>query len=476
MIRRRKIIDPSRATTSDLSVPCPEGLVYDPYQIAAIEYAIKRHDTLIGDEPGLGKTIEAIGIANFLGCERILVICPSYLKPNWQVEFLKWQIVPQDVTYIKSGNATEFASVTIINYELLEKHGQHIRDINWDLLIVDESHRLKNGRTDRTRQVFGGVKRDSEKKIIARYSPINATRRVFLTGTPVLNGKPKELWPLVRAVDPEGLGSDWLSFAKRYCGLINITQFNASKGKEEHVGWKWDGATNLEELQERMRSKFMVRRLKADVLTQLKAKRRVIVPLEADRKVRKLLEKELQEFQAYAAGRGEEAYLEMPAFSEFAHRMQEIGLLMVKPTIEMVQNELESVDKLVVMCYHNEVARRIAAAFPNSILINGDVDPVDRFGLSEQFQQNPSIRVLVGTIGSAGEGLTLTAASLMLFPERDWTPGKVTQAEDRIHRRGQSVQVLYKHLVLASTLSEHQVRVLIDKQDANDRILDTKDV
>lgn len=377
--------------------------------------------------------------------------------------------------YVKSGKPTEFAQVTIINYELLEKHGEHIRQIDWDLLIVDESHRLKSGTTDRTRQVFGGVRRDADKRIVARYSPIPAKRRIFLTGTPVLNGKPKELWPLLQAIDPAGLGNDWFAFAKRYCDLIDITRFNPGTGREEHVGWKWDGATNLEELQQRMRSKFMIRRLKSEVMRQLPPKRRMILPLETKRAARALIKKEWQAFEEYAAGR-DIADCEMPAFGDFAKRMQEIGLLMVEPAIEVIRSEFESVQKLVVFCYHNEVTRRIAAAFPGCILINEDVDAADRFGLTEQFQQNPSIRLLIGTIGSAGEGLTMTAASVMLFPERSWTPASVTQAEDRIHRRGQNEQVIYKHLVLAGSLSEHQVRILIDKQNANDRILDRKGV
>ena len=474
MIRFPKNLDPSRATHSSLVVPCPSGLQYDPYQIAGIEYAAQRRDTLIGDEPGLGKTIQAIGLANFLKCQRILVICPSFLKPNWLKEFEKWKILPLEIDFVKDGKPVEFGHVVIINYELLEKHGEHIREIEWDLLIADEVHRLKNKRADRTRQVLGGIKRDSQKRIIARNSAIEAKHRIFLTGTPVLNGKPKELWPLLQSVDPTGLGSNWFEFAKRYCQLFEIKRFNPAKGKEEHVGWKWDGADNLEELQERMRLRFMVRRLKSEVMTQLPAKRRVVMPLEVgDRKLRKLLQTELQEFEEYAKGKAEDVYLEMPPFGDFAKRMQEIGLLMVPMTIEVIENELESLPKLVVMCWHNEVARQIAEPFgDNCLLINEDVDPVDRFPLVEQFQTDTKIKLLVGTIGSASEGLTMTASRVMIFPERAWTPGQVTQAEDRIHRRGQNEQCLFKHLVLEGSLSERQVRILLTKQNNNDRILD----
>ena len=474
MIRFPKNLDPSRATYSSLEIPCPEGLAYDPYQVAGVEYASLRRDTGIFDDPGLGKTIQAIGLANFLKCQTILVICPSFLKPNWVKEFNKWKILPLEVDFVRDGKPAEFGHVVIINYELLEKHGEHIREINWDLIIVDEVHRLKNKRADRTRQVLGGIKRDGQKRIIARIQAIEAKRRVFLTGTPVLNGKPKELWPLLQSVDPTGLGSDWFAYAKRYCELFEIKRFNPSKGREEHVGWKWDGAANLEELQERMREKFMIRRLKSEVMSQLPPKRRVIIPLEVGRTLRKILDQELQEFEKYAAGRNIED-LEIPQFGDFAKKMQEIGLAMVPLTIELIENELESLDKLVVMCYHNEVAEQIAAAFPDEcVVVNGFVDPIDRFPLVEQFQTDAKIRLLVGTIGSASEGLTMTAARVMIFPERAWTPGQVTQAEDRIHRRGQNEQCLYKHLVLEGSLAERQVKILLDKQEKNDRMLDRK--
>jgi SWI/SNF-related matrix-associated actin-dependent regulator 1 of chromatin subfamily A len=341
------------------------------------------------------------------------------------------------------------------------------------LLIVDEAHRLKSGRADRTKQVFGGIKRDANNHIVERIKPIRANRRVFLTGTPVLNGKPKELWPLLRSIDPDGLGRDWFAFAKRYCDLLELTRFDPSKGKEVHVGWKWDGATNLEEMQEAMRKKFMIRRLKSDVLKQLPEKRRMVIPLVANRAQKKLIKEELQAFEQWANGRDIDD-LEMPEFGDFATAMKELGLSMVEPAIEVIENELESINKLVVFCYHNDVSKKMHEAFPDSLLINGFVAPNDRFEISKQFQNDPNKRLLIGTIGSAGEGLTLTAASTALFVERSWQTGAMTQAEDRIHRRGQQLECLYKHLVLKDSLSERQVKALLVKQDKNDRILDGK--
>ena len=162
----------------------------------------------------------------------------------------------------------------------------------------------------------------------------------------------------------------------------------------------------------------------------------------------------------------------MPSFGDFSTRMKQLGLTMVQPCIEIVESDIEEFGKVVVMCYHKEVAKQIASHFPNSVLIDGDVAPTARQELVDRFQNDPGVNPLVGTVGACSEGLEMTAAKLMVFPERDWVPGKVTQAEDRIHRRGQTESVLYKHLVREGSLAERQVKILVDKQEKNDRMLD----
>jgi SWI/SNF-related matrix-associated actin-dependent regulator 1 of chromatin subfamily A len=377
--------------------------------------------------------------------------------------------------YVKDGKDRETFhanEVVIINYELLDKFYEDIRAVRWQIKIVDEVHKLKNKRANRTLQIFGGIERDKNKKIVARYSPILASKSIYLTGTPSLNGKPKELWSLIQHIDPNGLGADWFAYAKRYCQLEELQRYDATKGKLVHSGWKWDGAENLEELQQRMRSSFMVRRLKADVMKDLPAKRRMILPIESGKKLQKELQKQLEDFEKFAKDRGEDAYLELPSFGDFSSQMKQLGMTMVQPTVEIVEDDMEEFGKVVVMCYHKDVAKEIAAHFPQSVLIDGDVAPTARQELVDRFQNDPRVNPLVGTLGSCSEGLDMTAAKLMDFPERDWVPGKVTQGEDRIHRRGQKESVLYKHLVREGSLAERQVKILVDKQEKSDKMLD----
>lgn len=472
LVQKKRTFDPSRAIDSSLEVPCPAGQAYDPWQKAAVEYAMYRRDTLIADEPGIGKTIEAIGVANINpAISRILVICPAFLKPHWKKSFLEWTTNPLAIDYVKDGKGAEFPDVTIINYELLEKYYDQLRAVDWDYRIVDEVHKLKNKRSDRTMQVWGGIKRNAEKEIVARYSAIPAKKTVYLTGTPSLNGKPKELWPLIQQVDPQGLGSDWFAYATRYCQLVELKRYDMAKGKQVHSGWKWDGADNLDELQDRMRKSFMIRRSKFQVMKDLKPKLRFAVPIEASGKVKKLVESEMKLFNEYAKDKGEDAYLEMPEFSEFSTKMFELGMAMVKPAIEVAEADAEEHDKIVITCYHNEVAREIAGYFGKKcVLINGDVPSTKRQALVDRFQDDPTIQYAVITWACA-EGFTMTKARLMLLVERRWEPGMVTQIEDRIHRRGQKEQAMFKHLVMEGSLAEHQVKILIDKQEKNAKML-----
>lgn len=470
--RASTVLD-SFATESTLDIPHPPGIDYLPFQRAGISYAAQHLLTLIGDEPGTGKTIQAIGLSNYLReISRVLIISPAFLKLNWRDEWKIWDVKNLSVG-IASGTKSTLPEkdVVIINYDILKAYRNELRRFKWDLLIADEAHRLKNKRTERSREVLGGIKRDHNKKIIDRVSAIPATRKLFLTGTPSLNGKPKELWPLLQALDPSALGSDWYAYAQRYCGLQEITQYDFNTGKRERIGWWWDGATNLGELQNRMRATFLVRRLKADVLKDLPEKIRVVLPVEVGGMKKKLFQ-QLKSFEEFARETADK-FENMPSFEGFSEMLHETGLVLVKPGIEVIKDELEEQDKIVVMTYHKDVAEKIFERFQGiSVLITGDVLPEKRGVMVKSFQTESRLRLCIGTMGAMSEGLTMTAASVMIFIERDWVPGNISQAEDRIHRIGQGNQVVYKHLVLADSLGERQIRSYVSKQSNSNKMLD----
>lgn len=470
--QRSVALEASRAVSADIEIPMPAGLAYLPFQRAGIAYAMSRESVLIGDEMGLGKTVQAIGTVNAdETVKSVLVICPASLKINWSRELKRWLVRPFTIG-IANGVLPRTDAV-IINYDVLKKHLMAIRARQWDALIVDECHYVKNPKAQRTQHVLGH--RDKVPAIAAR-------RRVFLTGTPILN-RPIELWPLVQSLDPDGLGRSWMAYVTRYC-----------KGHRGPHGWDVSGASNLNELQDRLRAACMVRRLKSEVLTELPPKRRAVVVLPADG----ALDAITAESQGYAAaqeritdarvacelakaGESDESYEQAVerlteatrvAFTEISRLRHAVALSKVDRAVEYVLDLIEA-EKVVVFAHHHDVIAALAGKFGDAcVTLTGEHSQEHRQNAVDRFQRDPACRVFIGSIYAAGVGLTLTAAAHVVFCELDWVPGNMSQAEDRCHRIGQANHVLVEHLVLDGSLDVAMAQTLVDKQNTIDAALD----
>src|SRR5690606_16135176 len=161
------------------------------------------------------------------------------------------------------------------------------------------------------------------------------------------------------------------------------------------------------------------------------------------------------------------------AFEELSALRHEMGIAKVPAVIEHIKETLENTDKIVVFAHHHDVVNAIAQAFGDiAVKLTGVESSDERQAAVDRFQNDPNCRLFIGTIGAAGVGLTLTAASTMIFAELDWVPGRVTQAEDRIHRIGQLDSVLIQHLVVDGSLDAKMAWVLVEKQEIIDKALD----
>ena len=266
LLEHQSSIEASKSSFTNLDIPSPKGLEYLPFQKAGISYGLGKDAVLIGDEMGLGKTIQALGIINADdSINTVILIVPASLRINWKRESEKWLIRKFNIYVVeKDKEIPENANFIIVNYDMLKgKVLNSLKPRNFDIMVVDECHKLKNPKAKRTKTVLGYWDKSQRENVPGLVN--TARKKLFLTGTPFLN-RPIEIQPIVGALDKQF--SNFMAFAKRYCAAT-----------QSRYGWDFSGASNLEELQEKLRSSIMVRRLKKDVLKELPSKRRQIVIL-----------------------------------------------------------------------------------------------------------------------------------------------------------------------------------------------------
>jgi SWI/SNF-related matrix-associated actin-dependent regulator 1 of chromatin subfamily A len=443
------------------------------YQKAGIAALIARRNALLADEMGLGKTVQAAGLINYLQPSNVLIVCPAGLKINWQRELEKWLVAQRNILIVDGRGPLVLGDggIIICSYEMLSKHREIIQG-RWDLFVMDECHYLKNSKAQRTRAAFA----------------VKASRKLAMTGTPILN-RPVEIQPILAYLDAP-FAKNWRDFVLRYCGAY-FTKY----------GWVTDGATNVQELGDRMRGSVMIRRQKQDVLTELPPKRRQIVEISSDSgdlkaqidRERSFVQKTAKEL---AVIRGQVAAAKAKAdadkyrdavkklriarkaqFEEMAMLRHETALMKVPFAADMIVDALKSVDKLVVFAHHHDVILRIQKELSRNgvscVTATGETPVAERQNAIDRFQ-NDAVHVFLGSIQACGTGITLTAASHVIFVEFDWTPSRMTQAEDRCHRIGQRDIVFVQHLVVDGSIDAQLAKVLVRKQDIIDAILDTK--
>jgi SWI/SNF-related matrix-associated actin-dependent regulator 1 of chromatin subfamily A len=467
--RERQVsnLEASRAVNADVELPRPDGLEYLGYQKAGIVFVQdvwkSGRGGLIGDEMGLGKTIQAIGLINAEpAIRKVLIVCPNTLKANWRRELKKWLTRPMTIGIQDAGcgYVGDRYDITIINYDVVHKFPK-LQETDWDLRVIDEGHYCKNPKARRTKFTLS----------------TKSKRKVTLTGTPILN-RPVELWPLINDLDP-ARWKKFFPFAKRYCSATH-----------NGFGYDFSGSSNEAELQNILRSTVMVRRLKADVLTELPAKRRQVIELPADGH-EDLIHDEAEAYEGHRANvEALMARVQMAkasenradyeaavdalregqgaAFEEMAKLAHQTALAKVPQVVAYVQDALEN-GKVIIFAHHLDVIAQLREQFPKAAVVIGATK--DRMAEVDRFQNDPACNVFIGN-DAAAEGLTLTASSHVVFAEGDWVPGKLAQKEDRAHRIGQKDCVLVSHLVLEGSLDAVKIRAVVDKQDVIDKCLD----
>jgi SWI/SNF-related matrix-associated actin-dependent regulator of chromatin subfamily A-like protein 1 len=424
----------SQATSADIDVPTPPGMVLKPFQRAGVAWMLARPRSLLADEPGLGKTIQAIGLINALGAKRVLVVCPASLKANWRAELEAWLSPMLPITVIGAGDPVPDTGVVVVNYDLLDRPEMaSALTQRWDVAILDEAHALKNPAAQRTKALFGdGIGKP----------PLDAGHVVALTGTPITN-RPVELWPLLRFADQDRW-TDFEAFARRYCAA-----FIDDAGELDT-----SGASNTRELQTILRSTVMMRRSKAVVLGDLPPKIYATVSIDA-----------AADLVAIERDQAERSKGKRRHDGQLAKARHAVALAKVPHVVEFVRG---LAGKALVFGHHGDVVSALAEALGADTLTG--TTPATKVECAKaRFQNNPDCRILVCSIRAAAVGHTLTAADHVVLAEFDWSPGQMSQAEDRAHRLGRIGPVAVHHVVLRGSLDEAMSRLLIRKAEILDR-------
>lgn len=443
---RKKIYELSKAIDSAYEPrQVADGLSYLPFQKAGIEFGvINEGNILLGDEPGVGKTVQAIGIANELRANKILIVCPAKLINVWVTHIKRWFIghASVDVFHPKKKNDSR---ILISSYYWLS-NVDHTRALKkcgpFDVLIIDECHLLKEVSTKRTKHTYAANGLISVcKKVIA------------LSGTALVN-RPMELYATIKALKPEVLGHmNKFGFGVKYCA-----------GWQTPWGtWDFNGASNLKELGLKLRaSGFMIRRRKADVLKELPEKFINIVYVDETDGV-----KAITKLESYdAVGKLQAGEVD---FTEISSARKELGLSKVQFVFEYIQAQLETGhEKIIVFAHHKDVVRTLTSLLDEEnisvCVVTGQTSNEDIEKVVAHFQGVKGRCVFIGSIQASGVGLTLTAASYVIFAEFSWVPGENSQAMDRAHRIGQRNSVVVDFIVHKNSLDERVLKFVLEKE------------
>ncbi|TPV99728.1 MAG: hypothetical protein USCAAHI_00812 [Beijerinckiaceae bacterium] len=413
-----------------------------PHQLEAQAFCWENRRVILADDMGVGKTLPSIRAAE----GRTIVLCPATVKANWRREILCER--PDARILTLSGRVPSSiepdADFVIINYDIAGAWSQSILDWEPETVIAAEAHMCRNRRTARFQATLQIV--------------WACNRRYLLTGTPIVN-RPLDLVALINMLGKlKSCFGSWRAFVERYCeGYIGA------------YGWDTSGASNLDELHEKLYAeKIMLRRMKHEVLS-LPQKARTVSRITIDPADLTGYAKCEQALAAEIAANP--SLLKDTSFQCLAGVRHAAGLCKIKPAIARIEEILTTNGKLAVFAHHRTVRETIAAAFPLiSVVLNAETK--DRDAQVALFQTSPEHRLFITSPRIGGLGITLTVASAVLVIEFDFTSAVMVQAEDRVHRLGQSRHVTVEYLYANATVDGFMLALINRKQRIFDQACD----
>lgn len=455
--RARLSKESSLAPDDGFACNVPTGLKLYPFQLLGVKYLIESDGRcLLADEMGLGKTVMVCTfLYNMPTRFPVLINVPNSSKLNWFKEVMKWIDLSRDDVCMISGknmNGTDFIppgkKVYIINHDIIEARKTELIEMDFKQFIIDESHKFKNYKAKRTVAMND----------IVKWKPL-----VEMTGTPILN-RPIELWTtIVRLGKTKDFGGNVKNYGLKYCA-----------GHHNGYAMDYSGASNLDELQVKLREHIMLRRVKKDVLPELPKKNRMVVPLQIKNHVE--YQRASKHFDAWYAERGREVDANAEAFQKIEALKQIAVDGKLDDMVDFIINAFENEGKIVVFVHHkkflSEMVKRVNDAVKARVLmiVKGQTPEV-RGEIIETFNTIKQA-IMFCSLQVASESINLQTASTVIFTELLWTPGMHVQAEDRVHRIGQNKIVNIYYLIAEKTIENAIWSVIQEKQRVIDVSVD----
>jgi len=462
----------------------PAGLELMPHQGQVVAAAAAGHRTfLLADEPGLGKTAEALLAAEAANAYPLLVVVPSVVKTNWAREAARWTPRRPATVVQGDGEAVDgFADIVILNYELLDRHMGWLGDFDFRGMVVDEAHFIKNKASQRSQRVL--ALSDRIRSRVAR--PL----LMALTGTPLINDIDdfRAIWQFLGWIDgSKPLGE--LMDALEDTGLTPADRsfYAAARQCVIDLG--------------------IVRHRKIDVAADIPARRIADLPVELDERVgrsiraaeRDLADRMVARYETALANRSSDAGVEgidhdlvrRVARSELKEAkiaksgenvftmMRRIGQAKAELAADYAVQLARSAGKVVFFAKHIDVMDAAEELFARQGVrfssIRGDQTPKVRQANIDAFVNDPDVAVAVCSLTAAGVGINLQVASNIVLAELSWTDAEQTQAIDRSHRIGQAVPVTAWRIIAAQTIDARIAELIGSKAGLAARALDGSD-
>lgn len=459
----------STALDADLALPASLQAMR-PFQRAGVAYVLAKRKALIGDQVGLGKTVQALAAVELAGSYPALVVCPASLKLNWRAEVAKW--LPKRSTVVVAGTTPEpieTADIVIVNYDLLASRRDDLVAVRAKSLVMDECQAVKSPKAKRTKAL----------RHIAEALPPNALR-LGLSGTAILN-RPAELIEPLRILGTLAeIAGTKSNFERRYCD-----------GHMGRFGWEADGATHVDELHRRLRETCYVRRTKTDVMPELPPIQHASVPVELSAAGAREYAKIEADVVAYLAAKAAAIAAEQgedPARASWLAAMRAasaehlvrlnalrecVGRAKTPAAIQWVADWLaESDEKMILFAWHQSVQDALVEATGAPAILGAQSASVTE-AAKKAFQEDPDCRLIVCSLAAASEGHTLTAAQAVTLVELPWTPARVEQAFGRAYGRLADAHSITGYRLLgAGTIDEDLSALLSGKEQVVSSVLD----